>query len=80
MKTVYVDLSNINNIKKFVEMLCRYDGDFDLIQGKYVIDAKSIVGIFSLDLSKPIQMNIEKENPVLDEELRIFMNNSSKNI
>ncbi len=72
MKTVYVDLSNVNHIRKFVSTICRFDGDFDLVQGKYLIDAKSIVGIFSLDLSKPIQLNIEKDSAELDRELMLY--------
>ena len=72
MKTVYVDLRNVNHIRKFVSTICRFDGDFDLVQGKYLIDAKSIVGIFSLDLSKPIQLNIEKDSAELDRELMLY--------
>lgn len=72
MKTVYVDLSNINHVRKFVSTVCSFEGDFDLVQGKYVINAKSIVGIFSLDLSKPIQLNIEKESAELDRELMLY--------
>lgn len=72
MKTVYVDLSNVNHIRKFVSTICSFDGDFDLVQGKYLIDAKSIVGIFSLDLSKPIQLNIEKDSAELDRELMLY--------
>ena len=58
MKSVYVDLSHVNCIKNFANIVSRYDGAFDLIQGRYRVDAKSIVGIFSLDLSKPINLNI----------------------
>lgn len=72
MKTVYVDLSNVNHIRKFVSTICSFEGDFDLVQGKYLIDAKSIVGIFSLDLSKPIQLNIEKDSAELDRELILY--------
>ena len=42
----------------FVNTLTKFDDDFDLVSGRYVIDAKSIMGIFSLDLSKPIDLNI----------------------
>ena len=44
-----------------VNDISRFDYDFDLISGRYVIDAKSIMGIFSLDLSKPIELNIHAE-------------------
>ena len=49
----------------------RYDYDFDLVSGRYVIDAKSIMGIFSLDLSKNIDLNIHAENE-LDEILEVL--------
>ena len=51
-------LNSIDKVKAFVNTLTKFDCDFDLISGRYVIDAKSIMGIFSLDLSKPIELNI----------------------
>ena len=61
MKTVTILLGTINDVKEFVNTVARYDFDVDLISGRYAVDAKSIMGIFSLDLSKPIQMNIHSE-------------------
>ncbi|MBS6194937.1 MAG: HPr family phosphocarrier protein [Clostridiales bacterium] len=58
MKTIYVELSSIDKVKNFVNDISKVDGDFDLISGRYVIDAKSIMGIFSLDLTKPLQLNV----------------------
>ncbi|MBQ4045072.1 MAG: HPr family phosphocarrier protein, partial [Lachnospiraceae bacterium] len=58
MKTVKIKLDSIDKVKAFVNTVTRYDCDFDLISGRYVIDAKSIMGIFSLDLSRPIELNI----------------------
>ena len=48
----------IDKVKSFVNDITKFDSDFDLVSGRYVIDAKSIMGIFSLDLSKPINLNI----------------------
>lgn len=62
MKTVEISLNSIDKVKSFVNIITKFDYDFDLISGRYVIDAKSIMGIFSLDLSKPIQLNIHMEN------------------
>ena len=63
MKTVKISLNSIDKVKSFVNDLAKFDADFDLVSGRYVIDAKSIMGIFSLDLSKPIDLNIHaKEN------------------
>lgn len=64
MKTVRISLNSIDKVKSFVNDLTKFDTDFDLVSGRYVIDAKSIMGIFSLDLSKPIDLNIHSENNV----------------
>lgn len=64
MKTVKISLNSIDKVKSFVNAISQFDYDFDLISGRYVIDAKSIMGIFSLDLSKPIDLNIHSENDV----------------
>ena len=58
MKTVSISLNSIDKVKSFVNDLTKFDDDFDLVSGRYVIDAKSIMGIFSLDLSRPINLNI----------------------
>lgn len=66
MKTVKISLNSIDKVKSFVNDLTKFDADFDLISGRYVIDAKSIMGIFSLDLSKPIDLNIHAEDNIDD--------------
>lgn len=66
MKTVQISLNSIDKVKSFVNAITQYEFDFDLISGRYVIDAKSIMGIFSLDLSKPIDLSIHAEDD-LDE-------------
>ena len=63
MKSFDVLLNSINDIKNFVNVVGKYDYDIDLTSGRYVVDAKSIMGIFSLDLSKPITMEIHNDNP-----------------
>ena len=68
MKTVQISLNSIDKVKSFVNTITKYDNDFDLVSGRYVIDAKSIMGIFSLDLSKPIDLAIHTETN-LDEVL-----------
>lgn len=62
MKTVKISLNSIDKVKSFVNEITKYDYDFDLISGRYVIDAKSIMGIFSLDLSKSIDLNIHADD------------------
>ena len=64
MKTVKISLNSIDKVKSFVNDITKFDVDFDLVSGRYVIDAKSIMGIFSLDLSKPIDLNIHGDNDI----------------
>ena len=64
MKSVQICLNSIDKVKSFVNDISKFDCDFDLVSGRYVIDAKSIMGIFSLDLSKPIDLNIHAESNV----------------
>ena len=66
MKTVQISLNSIDKVKSFVNEITKYDNDFDLVSGRYVIDAKSIMGIFRLDLSKPIDLNIHADSNLDD--------------
>lgn len=61
MTSVTICLNSIEKVKQFVNLISKYDGDFDLTSGRYVIDAKSIMGIFSLDLSKPLKLDIHDD-------------------
>ena len=71
MKTVQISLNSIGKVKSFVNAITQFDFDFDLISGRYVIDAKSIMGIFSFDLSKPIELAIHTETG-LDEIMEVL--------
>lgn len=71
MKTVKICLNSIDKVKAFVNDITKFDSDFDLVSGRYVIDAKSIMGIFSLDLSKNIDLNIHTEDNI-DEILSVL--------
>ncbi len=64
MKTVKISLNSIDKVKAFVNDISKFNYDFDLVSGRYVIDAKSIMGIFSLDLSKPIDLSIHAEEDI----------------
>ena len=66
MKTVKISLNSIDKVKSFVNTISQFDYDFDLVSGRYVIDAKSIMGIFSLDLSKPIDLTVHAEGDAED--------------
>lgn len=62
MKTCTISLNTINDVKSFVNIVTKCDFDVDLISGRYAIDAKSIMGIFSLDLSKPIRLEAHTDD------------------
>ncbi len=62
MKTFEINLSSINDVKDFVNLVNRYEFDVDLSSGRYTVDAKSIMGIFSLDLSKPIGVEVHSDS------------------
>lgn len=62
MKKVNVTLGSMNAVKDFNSIVSKYGCDIDLVSGRYVVDAKSIMGIYSLDLSKPIEVQIHCDN------------------
>ena len=64
MKTVKISLNSIDKVKAFVNDVTNFNTDFDLVSGRYVIDAKSIMGIFSLDLSNAIDLNIHDDDNI----------------
>ena len=76
MKSVKISLNSIDKVKSFVNDIAKFDAEFDLVSGRYVIDAKSIMGIFSLDLSQQITLKIhadENELPVILESLKPYI-------
>lgn len=62
MIAVKISLNSIDKVKSFVNDISGFNAEFDLVSGRYVIDAKSIMGIFSLDISKPIDLNIHTDD------------------
>lgn len=62
MKKVKIMLATINDVKAFVNIVSKYDFDVDLVSGRYAVDAKSIMGIFSLDLAKVIELQAHSED------------------
>ncbi|HHW66700.1 MAG: phosphocarrier protein HPr [Epulopiscium sp.] len=73
MKSITLSLNSIEKVKKFVNIIGKYDGDFDLSSGRYKVDAKSIMGIFSLDLSSPLKLDIHNDD-VADEVIAEIQN------
>ncbi len=68
MKSVNVSLNTIDKVKKFVNLINTFEGDFDLVTERYVIDAKSIMGIFSLDISNVLRLDIHDNASMSDPE------------
>ena len=62
MKSFNVKISSIGDVKNFVNIVSKYDFDIDLISDRYVVDAKSIMGIFSLDLLSPITLTAHTDD------------------
>jgi phosphotransferase system HPr-like phosphotransfer protein len=69
MTSIKVNLDSVNKVKEFVEITGKFPEDLDLAHGKYVIDAKSLMGIFSLDLSKPLDLTINSDDEDRVEEI-----------
>ncbi|MBR4305426.1 MAG: HPr family phosphocarrier protein [Ruminiclostridium sp.] len=74
MKTANIRINTINDVKDFVTLVTKCNYDVDLVSGRYAIDAKSIMGIFSLDLSKTLEVRVHSDE--CDE----FMNEIDKYI
>lgn len=69
MKTVQILLDTIDKVRNFVNTISRFPYDFDLSSNRYVVDAKSIMGIFSLDLVNPLGLTIHASDEALEEVL-----------
>ena len=62
MTTVKVKLASIQDVRNFVDAVTKHNIDIDLSSGRYIVDAKSIMGIFSLDLLNPITLTAQSDN------------------
>ena len=64
MTNVKININSIDKVKSFVNTVAKFDNDFDLVACRYVIDAKSIMGIFSLDLSQDLELTIQNDEDI----------------
>lgn len=69
--TFNINLNNFENIRTFHEIVCKFDSDVDAYSGRYIVDAKSILGLYTLDLSQNIDIKIHTED---EEVVREFKN------
>lgn len=67
MKSYILNLNSIERVKGFVTAIEGYEGYFDIVSGRYVVDAKSIMGIFSMDLSQNVEFRILETNDKISE-------------
>lgn len=74
MKTVQVLINTIDKIKEFAAVAGKIDEELDLVSDRYIINGKSIMGIFSLNLSRPVRLTIYAEGSRLEEILRLLEN------
>lgn len=73
MMTFNVLINSIDDVKNFVNIVNRYSCDIDLVSGRYVVDAKSIMGIFSLDLTKSIKVEVHSDDKQISEDLKPYV-------
>ena len=73
MKSIYIKLTTIDDVYSLVKALLAFDGDVDLVSGRYIVDGRSLLGIFSLDLTKPVKLIFHDENKA-DELFKILKN------
>ena len=67
--TINIDLNSIEKVKQFINDISKLEGEFDLISDRYIVDAKSIMGIFSLNLANPLELRIVSDENI---DLSIF--------
>ena len=65
-------LNGLDDVKRFIDITSRYGENLSLVNGRYVVDAKSILGVFSMDLSQPVELVCEREDDALKQELTPF--------
>ncbi|MDD5948682.1 MAG: HPr family phosphocarrier protein [Lachnospiraceae bacterium] len=76
-----ISLNNIEKVKNFVNKISKVDANVDLESGRYVVDAKSIMGIFSLDLKKPITVKVLRgDEQLVRDTIREFLCNETVNV
>jgi len=73
MRTVFIRLPTVETVHAFVVRISSLDGQFDLLSERYILDAKSLMGILSLDLTKPLMLRVEKDTKDTMEAIRSFI-------
>ena len=63
MRELYVHLPNADEVQHFVDSIAALDGDFDFLSNNYILDARSLMGIFTLDISRPLLLRVHQDTP-----------------
>lgn len=70
MTELKIKLAAIDDVKNFVNIATRFNCEIDVVSGRYVVDAKSIMGLFSLDLSRPLLLKIDSSDEALTNDIK----------
>ena len=74
MQAVTISLTQVQQVQQFVNLVSKYPFDVDIVSGRYTVNAKSLLGIYSLDLNKPLKVLIYSDDcEELKTELKEFM-------
>ncbi len=73
MQQVNVKFNSVNQIRQFVDIIDKFDSSFDLGEGRRTVDAKSILGVMALDLTRPLRLRYDSEDEGIREKLAPFI-------
>ena len=73
MCKIKIRLNDIEEIRTFFKNVSRFEDDVDVISGRYIIDAKSLLGVMSLDLSNPVYVTLNSDDELLNSTFRAIM-------
>lgn len=78
MQQVNIKFDNVKQVQQFVNMIGRFEAHFDLESGQKVVNAKSILGVFALDLSEPLALSYSSDDAVIIEKMKPFLYKGGK--
>ena len=73
MQQVNVKFDNVKQVEQFVNIIEKFEAHFDLGSGQRVVNAKSILGVFALDLSEPLLLSFSSKDTELIEKIKPFI-------
>lgn len=73
MRKVNVKFRDVEQVRQFVNIIDKFDASFDLGSGKKIVDAKSILGVMALDLSRPLCLRYQSDDKEIEEKIAPFV-------